>query len=139
MNDVDRADLEALKELMLEKFKGIEQQLDSRDRALELQAEEYERRLSDLNHAHQEALRVQHTYVTGDKWEDRNKHVDEALERSVNRLISLEKSAVTQDYADSLAAAAKRTRTSFFIAFALLGLAALVNFVVNLIQSGVAK
>ena len=41
-----------------------------RQKALSLQATEYERRLETLNHAHQEAQRVAHTYITLDKWED---------------------------------------------------------------------
>lgn len=39
--------------------------------AVRLQAEEYERRLTALNHAHERAVEVQHTYVTADKYEDK--------------------------------------------------------------------
>jgi hypothetical protein len=42
----------------------------SDQRALKLQASEYERRLEDLNGAHEKAVQVQHTYVTQEKFED---------------------------------------------------------------------
>lgn len=38
--------------------------------AIKLQAIEYERRLSALNHAHEKAVEVQHTYVTQEKYDD---------------------------------------------------------------------
>ena len=46
----------------------VERILAERDRALEKQAVEYERRLSDLNHAHERAQEVAHTYVSADKY-----------------------------------------------------------------------
>jgi len=42
----------------------LEERLRGMDRALELQAREYDRRLHELNHAHEQAVEVQHTYVT---------------------------------------------------------------------------
>ena len=42
----------------------LEERLRGMDRALELQAKEYDRRLHELNHAHEQAVEVQHTYVT---------------------------------------------------------------------------
>ncbi len=39
------------------------------DRALRMQAEEYRRRLDVLNHAHEKAVEVQHTYVTQEKYD----------------------------------------------------------------------
>lgn len=60
--------------------------LEGRDKALQLQAAEYERRLTDLNHAHQEALRVQHTYVTQDKYESRAKSDDDARKAETARI-----------------------------------------------------
>ncbi len=42
--------------------------LDARDEALRIQAAEYERRLDALNHAHEQAVEVQHTYLTQDKY-----------------------------------------------------------------------
>jgi hypothetical protein len=43
--------------------------LAERDKALVGQHREYERRLDELNHAHQRAVEVQHTYVTDEKFE----------------------------------------------------------------------
>lgn len=48
----------------------IETQFDLRDRALQLQASEYERRLGDLNHEHARAQLQAQTYVTLTKYED---------------------------------------------------------------------
>ena len=44
----------------------IERVLSERDKALALQAREYERRLDELNHSHDEARRVLGTYVPRD-------------------------------------------------------------------------
>lgn len=41
----------------------IERVLEERDKALSLQAREYERRLDELNHAHELAREALHTYV----------------------------------------------------------------------------
>jgi hypothetical protein len=41
----------------------VEQQLSIEKEIRKQQAQEYERRLAELNHAHAEALRVQSTYV----------------------------------------------------------------------------
>jgi hypothetical protein len=53
-----------LRVLMDERFEALEH-------ARVIQAREYERRLADLNHAHEKAVEVQHTYVTQDKYEDK--------------------------------------------------------------------
>lgn len=70
--------LHTLKILMDERF-------DALDKALALQAEEYERRLTALNHAHDKAVQVQHTYVTQDKFEDRVATDQEKLETALLR------------------------------------------------------
>lgn len=48
----------------------FERVLLEQQRALELQHTETERRLDVLNHAHETAVEVQHTYVTQDKYDD---------------------------------------------------------------------
>lgn len=58
------------------------QKLICTEQALRLQAVEYERRLNVLNHAHEEAVRVQHTYVTQDKFETWQAVVDKVLQTS---------------------------------------------------------
>lgn len=42
----------------------LEQRMDASDKALELQAQEYERRLDILNHDHENTKQVQLTYVS---------------------------------------------------------------------------
>ena len=49
----------------------LEERLRAMDKALTLQAIEYDRRLRELNHAHEQAVEVQHTYVT-DEVHDRD-------------------------------------------------------------------
>jgi predicted ribosome quality control (RQC) complex YloA/Tae2 family protein len=72
----------------------IETQMAEREKALLVQAAEYERRLDSLNHAHEEAMRVQHTYVTADKYEDyieQARHANDAsLERMNEKIAALE-------------------------------------------------
>ncbi len=70
--------LRHLKELVLERFRAIE-------KARKLQADEYERRLTVLNHAHEQAVEVQHTYVTQEKYEDYVKQTKSALEIALQR------------------------------------------------------
>jgi hypothetical protein len=48
----------------------LQEQLKSSEVAKMLQATEYERRLTALNHAHEQALEVQKTTVTADKFEE---------------------------------------------------------------------
>jgi GTP1/Obg family GTP-binding protein len=71
-------------------------------RALKIQAKEYERRLDSLNHAHEQAVETAHTYVTLDKYEDRVKQdaaardtafdrADELIGKLENRIEALEK------------------------------------------------
>lgn len=54
--------------------------------ALALQATEYERRLAELNHAHEKAIEVQHTYVTQDKYEDKLKSEQDARVHALARI-----------------------------------------------------
>lgn len=56
-----------------------------RDKALALQHAEYERRLQDLNHAHERAQETAHTYLTIDKYEAVQKAEATALELALDR------------------------------------------------------
>lgn len=58
----------------------IEERIAGMEQALELQTAELARRLDTLNHAHEKAVEVQHTYVTAEKYED--KLESESLARS---------------------------------------------------------
>jgi hypothetical protein len=53
---------------------------------LKLQAAEYERRLSTLNHAHEKAQQTARTYVTQDKYEDYVVNQASALEKALERV-----------------------------------------------------
>lgn len=55
--------------LRAEDHKWFERELKTLAKALELQAKEYERRLTDLNHAHEEARRVLSTYLPRELYE----------------------------------------------------------------------
>lgn len=72
----------------------LDERYEAQENARQLQATEYERRLQALNHAHEQAVEVQHTYVTQDKYEDNKERDAEALklalERQDGRLNSLE-------------------------------------------------
>lgn len=77
---------ESFKELLDIRFDHLDERFGHVQTALELQAREYERRLEDLNGAHKEAIRVQHTYVTVDKYEDRMLAQELARQIAVDRL-----------------------------------------------------
>lgn len=70
--------------MALRKTDRREQRL--RDKALSLQATEYERRLDELNHAHAEAKEKESEYVTREKYEDYVRQADIARETAFNRL-----------------------------------------------------
>ena len=55
-------------------------------RAHRLQAREYERRLSELNHAHAQAKVKEAEYVTRDKFEDYVKRADDARTTAFDRM-----------------------------------------------------
>ncbi len=55
-------------------------------RAYKLQAGEYERRLSELNHAHAEAKAKEAEYVSRDKFEDYIKRADDARTTAFDRM-----------------------------------------------------
>lgn len=55
-------------------------------RALQLQAAEYERRLNSLNHAHEQARQKEADYVTLDKYEDWIKQSTLALSAALLRM-----------------------------------------------------
>lgn len=69
-----------------ERIKRLEERIEAADRALALQAAEYERRLSSLNHAHEKAIEVQHTYVTQDKYEQNLLSESEKREFALDRV-----------------------------------------------------
>jgi hypothetical protein len=64
----------------------LQEQLKSSEVAKMLQATEYERRLTALNHAHEQALEVQKTTVTADKFEDYVKTESLAREAALLRV-----------------------------------------------------
>lgn len=49
----------------------LQEEFWASEKALQIQAKEYERRLETLNHAHERAEGLQHTFVPQDKFEDR--------------------------------------------------------------------
>jgi hypothetical protein len=63
-----------------------QEKLKAKEKATELQAKEYERRLTALNHAHEQALEVQKTTVTADKFEDYVKTESLAREAALLRV-----------------------------------------------------
>ena len=63
----------------------LEEQAQSRANALRLQAIEYERRLTDLNHAHAHAEQARLGSVSSDKFEDYIKTSAEALSVALTR------------------------------------------------------
>jgi phage protein D len=80
-----------------QRFAAVEQQISgfekhmserrsSDQQALSLQAREYERRLVALNHAHEKAIEVQHTYVTQDKYEDKLAAEQDARQHALARI-----------------------------------------------------
>lgn len=62
---------EYIESLIAAERERVDVRLAASGEALSLQAGEYERRLAALNHAHEKAVEVQHTYVTQDKYEDK--------------------------------------------------------------------
>lgn len=54
---------------LLVRIAVLEERLKAMGEALRLQAKEYERRLLDLNHAHEKQVEDQRTYVSLDKYE----------------------------------------------------------------------
>lgn len=72
--------LDAGQALIEQHFKSLEAMIDerflSRDIALKHQADEYERRLETLNHAHQQAVEVQQTYVQQDYYTAQHKSLE---------------------------------------------------------------
>lgn len=63
----------------------IDAQFELRDRALRIQAAEYERRLGDLNHEHARAQETARTYVTLDKYEAAIRAEIDAREAALTR------------------------------------------------------
>lgn len=59
----------AMKKLYDEKIMSLENKLGERDRALLLQAEEYKRRMTDLNNENGRILAAQATSVSKDTWD----------------------------------------------------------------------
>lgn len=82
--------------LEVERDRRLDERFDAMDKALELQAAEYARRLHDLNGEYQRDRIRQNDYVTVDKWETTNEgeriarvaallRVDEKFEEYVKR------------------------------------------------------
>lgn len=69
-----------------ERFKRVDREFEHAQKALELQAAEYERRLDDLNHAHANTERTQATFVSFDKWEDKMMAEAEARKNALERV-----------------------------------------------------
>ena len=88
-------------EQLRRKVAVLEERLRSMDKALALQAHEYDRRLGELNHAHEQAVQVQHTYVSEEVHER-----DVAAARKAAQAVA--QSAV--DKADALALALKEAK-----------------------------
>ena len=65
----------------------IEQQFAAMDKALALKSEELSRRLDILNHAHERAVEVQHTYVPREVFEAFIERFDEYKETTNRALI----------------------------------------------------
>src|ERR1051326_2906122 len=80
--------IESLKEL-------IETGLKARDKALEVQSAEYARRLDALNHAHEQAVEVQRTYVEATLYSSQHKDV-------IDRVARLEKDTASNGRVDKL-------------------------------------
>jgi hypothetical protein len=55
--------------LLEEKLARIQDKFEAEAEARKLQAEEYERRLTELSHAHQHATEIQHTYLPRENFE----------------------------------------------------------------------
>jgi type IV secretory pathway TrbF-like protein len=73
----------------------FESLLSERDKALDLQFKENSRRLDTLNHAHEKAVEVQHTYVTQEKFDDFSSRVnDELAERRGDKSASIRWTAI---------------------------------------------
>lgn len=80
------SDREYFERLLKEIEKRYEQRFREQDKALQLQAAEYSRRLTALNHAHEQAVEVQHTYVTQDKYEDKLLAEEQARIQALQRV-----------------------------------------------------
>lgn len=74
------------KELLDTKFNTIDERFAALNKALELQAREYSRRLEDLNHAHARAVEVQSTFVSIDKYEAATQAEERARKLALDRL-----------------------------------------------------
>ena len=71
----------SLETILEDREKAHEKQHSLEQKAVDLQANEYARRLENLNHAHAESVRVQQTYVTSEKYEDRVEVIDDKLDK----------------------------------------------------------
>lgn len=76
----------SFEKLLDARFGAIDREFGHVQKALELQAKEYERRLDALNHAHERALEVQHTFVSIDKYEDKMEAEEQARKIALERL-----------------------------------------------------
>ena len=82
IRDAVKVDLkEHLQVLVREQDRRIEQATRDSERALRLQATEYERRLDDLNHTHAQTRRDQEQYMPREKFEVFSLQVEARLRR----------------------------------------------------------
>lgn len=95
--------------------------LDERDKAIGIQSTELERRLNALNHAHERAVEVQHTYVTEEKFEDFVKRFEE------NTRTTSEALTLARGNSEGLSQGAKWTLTAGGFILTLLTIATLVT------------
>lgn len=84
------------REALEDRITRLEERRVADTEARGLQAVEYERRLTALNHAHEKALEVQHTYVTQDKYEDKLNAEEEARTTALLRVDEKFDSALTR-------------------------------------------
>jgi hypothetical protein len=77
---------EYVERLIAAERERVDTRLEATAEALRLQAAEYERRLATLNHAHEQAVEVQNTYVTQEKYEDKLAAEAEARETALQRI-----------------------------------------------------
>lgn len=82
-NEPNHRDILALRELIEERFRGL-------SKALDLQAKEYERRLTDLNHAHALAEQRNAEFIRGEVYHPAHREVRDLIDKLATKEVSLE-------------------------------------------------
>jgi len=80
---------EYIEQIVSEKERRLELRMDASDRALALQADEYERRLGDLNHEQARLASDRERYLTKEKFEDWQRTVDASIAKSEGKSLGL--------------------------------------------------